>query len=314
MRAIFEGPGTTLMPFGALPVHAQMAERAGFEAFEISGAMVSWWIAGRPDVGYLTMTEFVEHAGRVASCVDIPIFCDADTGFGGPINVRRTTQEFIRAGVAGIHIEDQENPKKTGGRAGIRLVSDGEAVGRLRAAIDARDELDPDFVIVARTDAYGAEGGGLEEAIRRGVLYTEEAGVDVIFYEGMRSWEEVRTALEETPGPAYAIPSRVAGPHPSMAELSEMGQAINIVPFVLPGIQEIWDLLLAVKESKDLTPIDAYVKGSEERRGTDRYVGWGDVFVRPDLQTVRELEEKYLPEHLRRDYANTSDLWEEPND
>ena len=295
------------MPFGVLPMHAQMAERAGFEAFEISGGMVSWWLGGVADVGFLTMTEFVQHAQAVARSVDIPIFCDADTGYGGPVQVRRTTQEFIRAGVAGIHIEDQQEPKKTGGRAGIRLVPDAEAVGRFRAAIDARDELDRDFVIVARTDGYGAEGGSLAEAIRRGRLYLDEAGVDVIFYEGLRSWGEVRTALAETPGAAYSIPSRVAGPHPSIEELSDMGQRINVVPFVLPGVQEVWDLLVKVKEAGDLRPMDEYVAALERRKGTPDYVGWGDAFIKPDYEQVRRIEEKYLPPELQRDYVSTSD-------
>lgn len=171
------------MPFGVLPIHAQMAERAGFEAFEISGGMTSWWIGGAADVGLLTLTEMTQHAARVARSVDIPVYCDADTGYGGVMNVRRTVHEFIWSGIAGIHLEDQEEPKKAGGQSGIALVSDAEAIGRFTAATDARDELDEDFVIVARTDGYGAAGGGLKEAIRRGQLYRKETAVDVIFYE-----------------------------------------------------------------------------------------------------------------------------------
>ena len=151
LRAIFDSPETALMPFGALPLHAQMAQHAGFDAFQLSGGMSAWWL-GVSDTGWLTMTEVVEHAKRTARAVDIPIYCDADTGFGAPINVQRTVSEFIDAGVGGIHIEDQREPKKSGGVAGIELVSDAEAIGRLNAAVDARDKLDKDFVIVARTD------------------------------------------------------------------------------------------------------------------------------------------------------------------
>ena len=306
LRRIFESPEATLMPFGCLPVHAQMAERAGFAAFEVGGASSAWWVGGVADVGFLTMTEVVQHAVMVARSVDIPVYCDADTGYGAPVNVRRMTQEFIRAGVAGIHIEDQREPKKAGMQPGIELVSDAEAVGRLRAAIDARDEIDPDFVIVARTDGYGAAGGSLKEAIRRGRLYKEEAGADVIFYEGLHSWEEVRIALAQTPGPAYAIPSKKAGLTPSVADLSEMGQTINIVPFTRPGIQEVWNLLLKVKETGELSPIDQYNASMTQYEGTPNFVGGGDIFGRPSYEDVRMMEEKYLPKNLQRDYANNA--------
>ncbi|MET0885559.1 MAG: isocitrate lyase/PEP mutase family protein [Mycetocola sp.] len=304
LKRLFSSPETVLMPFGALPVHAQMAERAGFPAFELSGGLAAWW-SGVPDVGYLTMTEIVQHAKMVARAVDIPVYCDADTGYGAPVNVKRTTEEFIQAGVAGIHIEDQREPKKAGGEVGIELVSDAEAVGRLRAAIDARDRLDPDFVIVARTDGYGAAGGSLDEAIRRARLYKEEAGVDVVFFEGLLSWDDVRIALSEVPGPAYAIASGMkAGPAPSVSELTRMGQTINIVNFVSPGIQEVWNLLLEVRESGELAPIDEYMRRVKQYEGV-HFTGRGDGFTRPTPHEVRELEELYLPPEMQRDYLNT---------
>jgi methylisocitrate lyase len=305
LRALFNDPETTIMPFGTLPIHAQMAERAGFAAFEVSGGMSSWWVGGVADVGLLTMSEVVAHCRTIAHSVHIPVFCDADTGYGSAINARRTVQEFIYAGVAGVHIEDQLEPKKAGGRAGIRLVSDAEAIGRVQAAVDARDEIDEDFVIVARTDGYGAEGGSLEEAVRRGNLYKAEAGADVIFYEGLRSWDEVRTALLETKGPAYAIASRHAGPAPSIAELTKMGQAIQVAPFVLPGVLEVWKLLLELRDTGELAPVDAYNARAFELAGTEQYVGFGDMFVKPDYEDVRRMELLYYPPELQRDYENT---------
>jgi 2-methylisocitrate lyase-like PEP mutase family enzyme len=303
LRRLLTSPGTTVMPFGVLPIHAQMAQHAGYEAFEISGGMSAWWIGGAPDSGLLTQTEMVSHAARVVRSVDIPVYCDADTGYGGVINVRRTTQEFIYAGVAGIHIEDQREPKKSGGGPGIELVSDVEAVGRLRAAIDARDELDPDFVIVARTDGYGAAGGSLAEAIRRGNLYKREADADVIFYEGLRTWDEARIAIAETEGPTYAIVSKDARPTPSLAEQTAMGQAMSVLRFVLPGVQEVWNLLLKAKQSGSFAPVDEYLDAVEQYRGTDFFVGHGDRFVRPGYAQLRELEERYLPPELQRDYT-----------
>ncbi|KAH6999304.1 Pyruvate/Phosphoenolpyruvate kinase-like domain-containing protein [Ilyonectria destructans] len=305
LKALFQSPKTVLMPFGILPIHAQMAERAGFEAFEVSGGMTSWWVAGASDVGLMTMTEVVAHAKSVADSVDIPVYCDADTGYGGgPANIRRTVHEFIKAGVAGIHIEDQKEPKKAGAQTGIKMVSDEEAIGRFNAAVDARDELDPDFVIVARTDGYGAAGGSLDEAIRRGRLYREKTGVDVIFYEGLHTWDQVARVLAETPGPAYAIPHPSISARPSMDQLSAMGQSIDILPFILPGVQEIWNLLLEVKESGSYQPMDAYIAKLNRHRGTPRDIGWGDKFVKPSYATVREMEEKYLPADMQRDYVN----------
>lgn len=285
------------MPFGVLPLHARMAQQAGFEAFEISGGYSSFWLAGVADVGYLTMTEIVESAARVARVVDIPVFSDADTGYGGPVNVQRTTRAFIEAGIAGIHLEDQAEPKKAGGRGGIRLVSDSEAIGRFTAAVEARDRTEPDFVLVARTDGYGAvDGGGLDEAIRRGLLYREETGVDVIFYEGLETWEEIEIALKETPGPAYAIPHRNAGPTPSVAEMSRMGQAIQIVPFLLPGVHEVWNLLREVKESGELTAVDEYRARVDATRGTDAWVGAGEALLGITYDEVAELEARLAPQ------------------
>ncbi|MFI5623366.1 oxaloacetate decarboxylase [Nocardioides sp. NPDC051685] len=296
LRALFESPDTSLMPFGVLPLHARMAQQAGFKAFEVSGGLSSWWLTAMADVGYLTMTEVVDHAAKVARAVDIPVFCDADTGYGGPVNVQRTTRSFIDAGVAGIHLEDQAEPKKAGGRAGIRLVSDVEAIGRLTAAVEERERVDPDFVVVARTDGYGAIGGGLDEAIRRGLLYRAETDVDVIFYEGLDSWRDVETVLRETPGPAYAIPSRKAGPTPSVARLTAMGQAIQIIPFILPGVHEVWQLLRAVAASGELAPIEDYRAHMDTFKGTEGWVGWGEELLALSYEQVSRLEARVMPE------------------
>ncbi len=310
LRRLFESPETVLMPFGALPIHAQMAQKAGFPAFELSGAISAFW-SGVADVGYLTMTEVVQHAGMVARSVDIPVYCDADTGygFGSPVNIERTVQEFIRVGVAGIHIEDQADPKKAGGFPGIKLASDEEAVSRIRIALDTKNKIDPDFVIAARTDAYGADGGSLEEAIRRGLLYFE-AGADVVFFEGLHSWEEVRTANSAMPGPAYSLVSRkYSGPAPLVAEMTAMKQTITIVPFMTPGVQEVWNLLLQVKETGEMTPINEYHERIAQYEGTENYAGYGEVFSNPSFDYVRELEKRYLPAEKQRDYESNVNAW-----
>lgn len=306
LREIFERPETVLMPFGTLPVHAQMAQHAGFEAFEISGGMSARWAEGVSDVGWLTLTEVVSHARRIVRSVDIPVFCDADTGYGAPINVQRTVEEFIHAGVAGIHIEDQRQPKKSGGVTGIELVSDEEAIGRLNAAVDARDRIDPDFVIVARTDGYGAAGGGLDEAIRRGQLYRAETGVDVIFYEGLQSWEQAETALRETPGSNYVIPTPSIIGQKSIAELTKMGQAIEVLPFIVPGIHEVWRLLVDIKNAGCGAPFAEYLEHMNAAKGTEYDIGWGRHFARPSEEYVTQTEEMYLPTSEQRDYINNA--------
>jgi methylisocitrate lyase len=163
--------------------------------------------------------------------------------------------------------------------------------------------LDRDFVIVARTDGYGAAGGSLDEAIRRAKVYKAETGADVIFFEGLDSWDDVQRANAETPGPSYAIASRKAGPVPSLARLTEIDQSINVANFVLPGVQEVWNLLLEVKADGGLGPIDRYRSRLESFRGTPQFVGIGDVFVSPNYEQVREMEAKYLPADEQRDYS-----------
>ena len=146
----------------------------------------------------------VEAARRLAAACNIPIFADADTGYGNAVNVYHTVKEFIRAGVAGVHIEDQEAPKKSGTLAGRRLISREEAIGKYKAAVAAKNEIDPEFVICARCDSIGSEGGNFEEAIQRCIGYVKEAGVDAIWVNTLQSREEIREACRRIPAPVIA--------------------------------------------------------------------------------------------------------------
>jgi len=158
---------------------ARLVEQAGFEAVYLTGNGVSASLLGRPDVGLVDLTLITGHAHRVAAAVEIPLICDADTGYGNAVNVRRTVEEFEAAGVAAIHLEDQASPKRCGQLPGARpVIGLSEAVGKIEAAVAAR--RDPDFVIIARTDS--AEGQGLDEAIRRAQAF-RKAGADVCFVE-----------------------------------------------------------------------------------------------------------------------------------
>src|SRR5881396_3434445 len=158
------------------PLDAQIAERVGMKSIYMSGysvAMANGW----PDMGFLTMTEMTRIASMIASAVQIPV--DADDGYGSALSTMRTVQEYVKTGVAGIHLEDQRFPKRCGHIAGKTIVSREEAIGKYRAAIDTRNQHDPNFVVIARTDAFGAVGGSLEEAIWRGRAYAD-LGVDLV--------------------------------------------------------------------------------------------------------------------------------------
>ncbi|MGH7503568.1 MAG: isocitrate lyase/PEP mutase family protein, partial [Longimicrobiales bacterium] len=186
------------------PLDAQIAERVGLKAIYLSGyslALANGW----PDMGFLTMTEVSRIASMVAGAVGIPIIADADDGYGNALSTMRTVQEFIKTGVAGIHLEDQRFPKRCGHIAGKTIVSREEAIGKFRAAVDVRQRLDPDFVIIARTDAYGAVGGSLEEAIWRGRAYAD-AGADLV-------WSEFSNASRE---PAIAFARALRQSHPQV--------------------------------------------------------------------------------------------------
>src|SRR5204862_5124751 len=163
------------------PLDAQIAEKVGMKSIYLSGysmALANGW----PDVGFLTQTEVTRIASMVASAVNIPIIADADDGYGNALTTMRTVQEYVKTGVAGIHIEDQVFPKRCGHIAGKTIVSREDAVGKYRAAVDTRNRLNPDFVLIARTDAYGAVGGSMQEAIWRGRAYAD-AGVDLVWCE-----------------------------------------------------------------------------------------------------------------------------------
>lgn len=174
LRKLLARPQILAIPGAFDAFSAKLIEQAGFDAVYMTGYGVSATL-GKPDVGLMTMTEMVERVAIIANSVNIPLLADADTGYGGVINVIRTIQEYERAGAAGCHIEDQVFPKKCGSMKGKEVIPAEEMVAKVKAALDAR--WDKNFVIVARTDATA--GYGLDEAIRRGQLYAQ-AGADAV--------------------------------------------------------------------------------------------------------------------------------------
>jgi methylisocitrate lyase len=179
--------------------HALLARRAGFRALHLSGAGVSMSSLGRPDLGIIGLEDVLIDARRITDVCDLPLLVDVDTGFGSAFNIARTVRALVKAGAAGLHIEDQVQAKRCGHRPGKAIVSAAEMVDRLKAAVDAR--TDERFVIMARTDALAVEG--LEAAIARAVAYVQ-AGADMIFPEAMTELAMYRRFKEAANAPVLA--------------------------------------------------------------------------------------------------------------
>jgi methylisocitrate lyase len=207
------------------PLVGRLAERLGFRALYLSGAALSA-SAALPDVGLLTLTEFVDAARALTQASSLPILCDADTGFGETLNVERTVQLFEAAGVAGIHLEDQELPKRCGHLTGKTLVPAEQMVAKVRAAVAAR--RDPAFVILARTDARSVEG--FEQAVTRARQYVE-AGADGIFPEALETREEFGRFAREVPVPLLANMTEFGrSPALDFDELAGLGYRLVLYP------------------------------------------------------------------------------------
>jgi methylisocitrate lyase len=232
---------------------AKMAERAGFLAAYQSGAALSASLAGLPDVGLLTQTEFAEQGRYLAQAVRVPILSDADTGFGQPLSVERTVRLFESAGLAGLHLEDQEFPKRCGHLSGKTLVSTEEMVAKIRAAVAAR--RDDDFLIIARTDARGVEG--FDEARKRAHAYAE-AGADMIFPEALETADEFAKFADRFPFPLIANMTEFGkSPLLSADELGQMGYAAVLFPVTTfrAAMQAAWKTLNEIQNTgtqKDL--------------------------------------------------------------
>jgi 2-methylisocitrate lyase-like PEP mutase family enzyme len=206
-------------------ISARVMEEAGFPCVYMSGFSVATSTLARPDLGMLGLTEMAQAGARIASAVDVPVLADADTGYGGSFSVRRTVEEYERAGLAGMHLEDQDLETKRCGHLGrISVVEPGEMLERLRSALSARN--DPDFFIIARTDAVRSHG--LDEALRRAELLARE-GPDAIFVEYLSVPADLERVRETTDLPI--VTTVIDGPDaPKVAELREAGANIILFP------------------------------------------------------------------------------------
>ena len=259
LRELLAGPDMLVVPGAYDALSARLIAQAGFPAVYMTGFGTAASVLGQPDVGLLTMSEMVSRAAAIASVVgDLPLIADADTGYGNPINVRRTIREYERAGVAGLHIEDQVWPKKCGHMEGKQVIPMDEMVQKVRAAVEARQ--DPDFVIIARTDANAVHG--LEDALRRGKAY-HEAGADVIFIEAPRSMAELRSIAAAFPDIPLLFNWAESGKTPPLPldEIRALGFKLVIFPVSLlfAATHSMLGLLEILKQGQTPTPFASHM-------------------------------------------------------
>lgn len=232
---------------------ALQAKRAGFHAIYLSGAGVANASYGLPDLGITTLNDVLEDVRRIMSAVDLPLLVDIDTGWGGAFSIARTIKEMIKAGAAAVHIEDQVQAKRCGHRPGKALVEKEEMIDRIKAAVDAK--TDPDFVIMARTDALANEG--LNKALERISAYIE-AGADMIFFEGVRKLEEYQALTEQCNVPVLAnITEFGVTPLFTLEELKEVGVSLALYPLsafraMSAAAEKIYDTIRKNGSQKDI--------------------------------------------------------------
>ena len=225
-RRLLEQPGIIMAPGAYDCLTAKLIETAGFPAVYMTGAGTSVARLGYPDLALATMTEMLDNASQIASIVDIPVIADADTGYGGILNVRRTVRQYERSGVAALHLEDQEFPKRCGHLDDKRVIATEDMIQKIHAAVDAR--TDDDFTIIVRTDAIAVTGW--DDAMHRCEEYVK-AGADVLFVEALRTPEQVEQAGRELSVPLlYNYVETGKSPLLSASELERFGFKIVIYP------------------------------------------------------------------------------------
>ena len=230
LRALLRRPGLLVVPTCHDALTARLIERAGFPLAFMGGFAVSAARLGLPDTGLISYGEMVDQGRCICGAVSIPVIGDGDTGYGNALNVKRTVAGYAEAGLACIMIEDQVAPKRCGHTSGKRVVARGEAVARIRAAVDARDE-GADILIMARTDARATDG--LDEALWR-VRAFAEAGADILFLEAPRGEDEMRAFCAGAPGPKMAnMVEQGETPLVPPARLEEIGYKIALYPLTL---------------------------------------------------------------------------------
>ena len=245
-RQMLQEPGIIMAPGAYDCLTAKIIQQAGFPAVYMTGAGTSVAQLGYPDLALATMTEMVSNAAMIAEAVDVPVIADADTGYGGVLNVQRTVRQYQRAGVAAIHIEDQEFPKRCGHLDDKRVVPQADMVRKIRAAVDAR--TDADFTIIVRTDALAVTGW--DDTMQRCQAYVE-AGADVLFVEALRTSEQAERVAGSFDVPMlYNFVETGKSPLLTAAELERLGFKLVIFPVsaLLTVCSSILSLMRELKE------------------------------------------------------------------
>jgi 2-methylisocitrate lyase-like PEP mutase family enzyme len=287
LRALLSGDRCIVAPGVADAFAARMVGMEGFEACYMTGFGTSLTRLGMPDIGLLTMSEMVDNAARIVDACGIPLVADADTGYGNAMNVRRTIREYERAGVAGVHLEDQAWPKRCGHLAGKRVIPINEMEAKLKAAVDSR--RDGDFIVMARTDAIAVEG--FDAALERGERY-RAAGADVIFIEAPTSHAQLETIGLRFKGTPLLYNMAASGKTPDLdnATMARLGFRIAIFPnwLILAAIPAMRRMLRELKAKGSVADIREEVATFKE---------FTDIAGLPEVQ---ELENRYgLPEDQR---------------
>lgn len=287
MRALLARPVCTVAPGVADAFGARLVKMEGFEAVYMTGFGTSLTRLGMPDVGLLTASEMIDNAGRIADASGLPVIADADTGYGNPINTRRTIRDYEKAGVAGVHLEDQSWPKRCGHLAGKRVIPVDEMVAKIKAACDAR--RDDDFVIITRTDAIAVEG--VDAALERGARY-REAGADVLFIEAPVGRAQVELVANRFKGVPLLYNMAASGKTPDLPadELGRLGFRLAIYPnwMLLAAIPAMQHLLRELKKTGSIAHLRDKVANFKQ---------FTDIAGLPEIQ---ELENRYgLPEDQR---------------
>jgi len=297
LRELIEAGPTLFVPGCFNAMSARVLENVGFGAIYMSGYGTSLSLTGLPDAGLVTLTEMVANARYIAAAVQVPVIADADNGYGNAINVIRTVREYIGAGIAGIHIEDQVAPKRCGHVAGREVIPQDEAVGKIRAAVAVRDEADPDFVLIARTDARGAHGGSLEEAIRRANAYLG-AGADLAFVEGPTSVAEVRRVCGEVKGPVFYNMTGVS-PRFSLEEMKSLGIAVTISAGALmrTALAAMHDLAVQLRDEGPMAEARFMEKFGKHPLG--------DLHTFAGFDRIRAWEKEFLSKEAMRKYEDS---------
>jgi 2-methylisocitrate lyase-like PEP mutase family enzyme len=277
LRALLSRDGMVVAPGAYDCITAKLIEQAGFDAVYMTGAGTAATL-GYPDFGLVTMSEMVANAGRIAAAVEAPVIADADTGYGNELNVFRTVREFERSGVAGIHIEDQEFPKKCGHLEGKQVISREDYLAKIRAAVGARG--DRDFMIIARTDSRAV--AGLAEAVARANAALV-AGADMAFVEAPQTLEEVAAVPREVNGPCLLNVVRGGKtPDLDLRDTERMGYKLAIVPgLLIKSVVGICDQMLAELKANHRHPLpvkEITVPEMFRRFGADEWDALRDRF------------------------------------